>query len=235
MVAILAQPQSVNIDCCDLFDCVYQGCPQTHAELCRNVYLGCLKGRAARKIYAGFILFPLLLSLWLIEQFPPIFIRLFKKCTYYAMAMSVHVSLQLMTSCCMNFAFIIQWIFIPPTSTKLKGGYAGFTLSVCPSVDRIVSALYLQQYLPDPTSEGVLLVMFVSKFKNLKFWQILWIYNFDFVFFWLGIQYESTVWVIMRWRGVSSEHRHSSCSSYLSSKEKKEVLSPLNTNIILRL
>ena len=25
--------------------------------------------------------------------------------------------------------------------------YTGFTLSVCPSVDRIVSALYLQQYL----------------------------------------------------------------------------------------
>ena len=30
-----------------------------------------------------------------------------------------------------------------PTSMKLKGGYTGFTLSVCPSVDRIVSALYL--------------------------------------------------------------------------------------------
>ena len=55
-------------------------------------------------------------------------------------------------------------------------------LSVCPSVDRIVSALYLQQYVSDPfhigtsyqaTSEGVSRLKFVSKFKNSKFWQIL--------------------------------------------------------------
>ena len=54
-------------------------------------------------------------------------------------------------------------------------------LSVCPSVDRIVSALYLQQYSSDPfhictsyqaTSEGVSRVMPVSKLKNLKFWRI---------------------------------------------------------------
>ena len=31
--------------------------------------------------------------------------------------------------------------------------------------------------------------------------------------FWPGIQYESIVWVIMGQRWVSSEHRHSSCSS----------------------
>ena len=126
---------------------------------------------------------------------------------------------------------------------KLKGGYTGFYThrfneverglywfhlvrpSVCPSVDRILSALYLQQYLPDPfhmctsyqaTSEGVSLVKFVSKFKNLKFWQILKICNFDFVFFWLGIQCESIEWVIIRQRGVSSERRHSSCSSFVT-------------------
>ena len=48
-------------------------------------------------------------------------------------------------------------------------------LSVYPSVDRIVSALYLQQYSSDPfhictsyqaTSEGVSWVMFVSKLKK---------------------------------------------------------------------
>ena len=69
-------------------------------------------------------------------------------------------------------------------------------LSVCPSVDRIVSALYLQQYSSDPfhictsyqaTSEGVWRVMPVSKFKNLKFWRIFLICNFDFVFFWLVV------------------------------------------------
>ena len=70
----------------------------------------------------------------------------------------------------------IWFVVIPPASTKLKGGYTGITLSVCPSVDRIVSALYLQQYSSDPfhictsyqaTSEGVSRVMPVSKFKNL--------------------------------------------------------------------
>ena len=113
-------------------------------------------------------------------------------------------------------------VIIPPASTKLIGGYTGITLSVCPSVDRIVSALYLQQFSPDPfhictsyqaTSEGVSRVMPVSKFKNLKFWRIFKICNFDFVIFWLGIQYDSMVWVIMRRRGVSSERRRSSCSS----------------------
>ena len=41
-----------------------------------------------------------------------------------------------------------ECLIIPPTSMKLKGGYTGFTLSVCPS--GIVSALYLQQYSSDP-------------------------------------------------------------------------------------
>ena len=39
-----------------------------------------------------------------------------------------------------------------------------------------------------------------STCKNLKFWQFVYICIFDFVFFWLGIQYESKVWVIMGWR-----------------------------------
>ena len=88
--------------------------------------------------------------------------------------------------------FTLFWhfvlIFIHTASMKLKAGYTGFNLSVCPSVplsicpsvDRILSALYLQQYSSDPflictsyqaTSEGVSRVMFVSKFKNC--WQIL--------------------------------------------------------------
>ena len=117
---------------------------------------------------------------------------------------------------------ILISVVIPLASTKLKGGYTGITLSVCPSVDRIVSALYLQQYSSDPfhictsyqaTSEGVWRVMPVSKFKNLKFWWIFEICIFAFVFFWLGIQYDSMVWVIIRRRGVSSERRSSSCSS----------------------
>ena len=66
------------------------------------------------------------------------------------------------------FTFVL---FIPPASTKCTG----ITLSVCPSVDRIVFALYLQQYWSDPfhictpyqaTSEGVSHVMPVSKLKK---------------------------------------------------------------------
>ena len=109
-----------------------------------------------------------------------------------------------------------------PRFNEVDRGYTGITLSVCPSVDRIVSALYLQEYSSDPfhictsyqaTSEGVSLVMPISKFKNLKFWRFFKICDFDYVFFWLGIQYDSMVWVIMRRRGVSSERRRSSCSS----------------------
>ena len=123
------------------------------------------------------------------------------------------------------------WPHYNPLSMKLKGGYTDFTCSVClsvrlsmppsicPSVDRIVSALYLQQYLLDPfhictsyqvTSESASHVMLVSKLIKLKFWQILKICNFGFVFFWLGIQYESIVRVTMRRWWVSSECGHSS-------------------------
>ena len=70
---------------------------------------------------------------------------------------------------------------------KVERGYTGFTLSVCLSVRlsvcgqnrvRSVSSTILM----DPfhictsyqaTSEGVLCVMFVSKFENFKFWRIL--------------------------------------------------------------
>ena len=36
-------------------------------------------------------------------------------------------------------------IFIPPLN-GVEGGYTSVTLSVCPPVDRIVSAMYLPQY-----------------------------------------------------------------------------------------
>ena len=52
--------------------------------------------------------------------------------------------------------------------------------------------------------------VFFSKFQNFNFWQIFQICHFDFVMFWLGIQYESIVRVIVGWWGVFSECRHSS-------------------------
>ena len=96
-----------------------------------------------------------------------------------------------------------QWVNHTPTLMKLKGGYTGFTLSVCPSVHLSIC--------------GQNRVRSVSSTILIKFWRILLICSFDFVFFWLwlGIQYDSIIWVIMRRRWVSSEHRRSSCSSFI--------------------
>ena len=90
----------------------------------------------------------------------------------------------------------------PPstTSTKLKAGYTGFTLSIFVSYLRILSSNFRR----------CVACKVCFKIKNFKFWQILWICNFDFAFFWLGIQYDSIVWVIMRQWRVSSECRRSS-------------------------
>ena len=63
-----------------------------------------------------------------------------------------------------------------PTLNKVEGGYTGFTLPICLSVDRIVSTLYLLQHWLDPfriytayqaTWEGVSCVNF---FSNSDIW-----------------------------------------------------------------
>ena len=36
-------------------------------------------------------------------------------------------------------------VYYTPRFNEVEGGYTGFTLSICPSVDRIVSALYFPQ------------------------------------------------------------------------------------------
>ena len=107
----------------------------------------------------------------------------------------------------------------PPASTKLIGG---ILVSPCPSVRPSVSpSLRLSvcgQNRVRSVSSTILIgsisylhillsnlrrcVACNARFKIQKF-----------VFFWLGIQYDSMVWVIMRRRGVSSERRRSSCSS----------------------
>ena len=118
-------------------------------------------------------------------------------------------------------------IFYTPASTKLKEGYSGVTLSVCLSVcgqNRVhsVSSTILIgsiSYLHILSSNFRRCVVCNVCFENLKFWQILEICNFDFVFFWLGIQYDLIGWVIMRQWGVSSERRCSSCSRYETALE----------------
>ena len=85
-----------------------------------------------------------------------------------------------------------ETMIIPPTTwfNEVEKGYSGFTsvhpsvcLPVCPSlrlsVNKIVSALYLPQYLPDPfhistthqaTSAGVYCVKVIAKFYILNLW-----------------------------------------------------------------
>ena len=91
-------------------------------------------------------------------------------------------------------AFLLQvWNLAFYTPAQISWGrYTGFTLSVYPSDDRIVSALYLLQYSPDPlhiyTSYQATSCVWHVKFVFLI--QIIWICNFDFVKFWREIQYE---------------------------------------------
>ena len=85
--------------------------------------------------------------------------------------------------------------------------------SVRPSVPHPVTALYRLQFCLDPfriytsyqaTSEGVSLVKFFAKFKNLIFWTFFLICNFEFVLFDLESDMsESRVWLFMRRWGVS--------------------------------
>ena len=75
-----------------------------------------------------------------------------------------------------------------------------------------MSALYHPQYYLVPfhickyyqaTSEGVSHVKVIVKIKNLNFYQIFQICNFDFVLLWHGIWYGSIIWVIMGRAGYS--------------------------------
>ena len=108
-------------------------------------------------------------------------------------------------------------------STKLKWGVLvspcsiarpSVRASICPSVDRIVFVLYLQQYSTDPFHIYTSYQAALEGVSRVEFWQIPIICNFDFVLFWLGIQYEPTVWISMGWWvWVSSERGRSSYSS----------------------
>ena len=106
----------------------------------------------------------------------------------------------------------LNGIFISLAQQSWRG-YTGFTLSVRLSlvrlsVDKIVSALYLLQYSPDPfhintsyqaTSEGVLHVFFKIK-KIWSFGKFFKSVTWTLSCFVLGYMSWSVVWVIMaRW------------------------------------
>ena len=91
--------------------------------------------------------------------------------------------------------------------------YTGFTLSICPSVRPSVHLwtescpLYIFTLLAGSISY---LHILSSSFRCVacnvcfKIWNFGKFFKFvTFVFFWLGIQYESIVWVTMRWRGYT--------------------------------
>ena len=114
-----------------------------------------------------------------------------------------------------------MWLIIPPASTKLKGGYTGFTLSVCGqnpvrsvSLTILIGSFSYLHILSSYFRRCVACnVCFKKKNEilanslNLLIWLCL-LLNWDRI-----IQYDLMVWVIMRLRGVSSERRCSSCSS----------------------
>ena len=96
---------------------------------------------------------------------------------------------------------LLQWSFdvIRPQAINWTKVYTGCTLSVRLSVcgqNRVCSVsstipigCILYFHILSSRFRGCIACKF-SKFKNLKFWQILKICYFDFVLFWLGIQYE---------------------------------------------
>ena len=125
-----------------------------------------------------------LINIILMTLFKTMVVPLLMQWSYYHLALS-HWSFRLKFE---NDSIIFFWrpficfsiktifagvkiLIIPPLQRSWKRGIlVSPCLSVCPSLGRIVSALYLQQYLSDPfhicTAEGVSRVKFVSKFKN---------------------------------------------------------------------
>ena len=136
--------------------------------------------------------------------------------------------------------------FYIPASTKLKGGYTGFILSVCPSYCLSVCGQNRVRSVSSTILVGSISYLHIlssnlrrcaacnvcSIIKRLKIFGKFFkfvtltlsssyfgsnlIQNFDIVFFLLGIQFDSIVRVTMRRLGVSWERRRSSCSSYIT-------------------
>ena len=120
---------------------------------------------------------------------------------------------------------------IRPAGTKLKGGilvsrHPSVPLSVCPCVCpsicgqncvcsvscAILAGSILYLHILSGNFRWCVTYNVFSKILKLVFLQIYWICKF--VLFWLGIWYESTIWVIMGYRRVFSKCRHSSCCSW---------------------
>ena len=89
-----------------------------------------------------------------------------------------------------------KFYYYTPASTKLKGGY--WLHLVRPSVRLSVCGQNRACSVSSTILVGSISYLHILSSNFGKFWQIC---NFDFVFFWLGTQYDSIIWVIMRRRG----------------------------------
>ena len=108
---------------------------------------------------------------------------------------------------CNRWSLGMDKLLYPPLQRSWKGVYWFHLvrLSVCGQnrVRSVSSTILIGSisYLHILSSNFRRCVVCNVCFKIQKFWRILEICNFDLVFFWLGIQYDSMVWVIMRRRG----------------------------------
>ena len=126
----------------------------------------------------------------------------------------------------------IQWnLLYALLEQSWKGGilvsrHPSVPLSVCPSVcpsicgqncvcsvsSAILAGSILYLHILSGNFRWCVTCNVFSKILKLVFLQIYWICKF--VLFWLGIWYESTIWVIMGYRRVFSKCRHSNCCSW---------------------
>ena len=107
--------------------------------------------------------------------------------------------------CSRSFGLDLENCVLSVASTGL-GGFFPYLVQMITSMKRCVPCDDLWPWLISSRSFDL---DFENRVRSLTFSVL------DRLFFWLGIQYDSIVWVIMRRRGVSPERRRSSCSSYL--------------------
>ena len=127
---------------------------------------------------------------------------------------------------CANIIFKLSFLdencfIILTASTKFKGGVYWFHVvrpSVCSSIrlwtewcllcnfHNTSRIHFIFTHLIKQLQKVCHVLSFFAKFQQLNFWKKFQICIFEFVLVWLGIWYESIVWVIMGWRGIFRTH-----------------------------
>ena len=104
-----------------------------------------------------------------------------------------------------SFGLDLENRVLSVASTVLDGFFP-YLVQMISSVRRCVAC---DDLWPWPISSRSFDLDFENRVRSVTFSVL------DRLFFWLGIQYDSIMWVIMRPRGVSSERRRSSYSSFV--------------------